>query len=1101
MSIMRSYNILLIAIFILTVNLFASGWVDLGATRPSEPTWDVNVVSENDIGISFQLQGYSNELLQNGKNRISFPGGVPILEQGAPNLPRMARSIIIPDIAHMELSILETEFIDIQIADIEPSKGNLTRDVNPSTVPYTFGKSYEVDEFYPAEIAFLREPYILRSLRGQTLVLQPIQYNPVQRTLRIFTQINISIQQNGISQVNALTQRPPNVGSREFEHMYRDHFLNYPEDERYDVLGEEGPMLVISYGDFMDEMQSFVDWKNYKGIPTEMVDIADIGDENDMAQFIYDQYYDNGIAFVLLVGDIDQIETIRRSNGAGSNSPSDNSLTFVAGDDYYPDLIIGRFSAETGEHVETMVDRTISYEMNPDPAGEWYKKGAGFASNQGPGDDGEDDDEHMDNIRDLLLDYTYIEVDQVYDPDGTVADGEAAINEGRSIINYTGHGSNGSWGNGCPMNNTDVNNLENEGMWPFIWSVACVNGEFHQGTCYAETWLRATNESDGTPTGAIATLMSTVNQAWNPPMEGQDEMNAIFVESYSDHVKRTFGGLSFNGMNQMNDSYGSQGYNETYYWTLFGDPSVVVRSDTPTEMDVSHTGVLIIGSTELSIDAGVSGALAAVSVDGQLLAYGHTDASGTINLEFESALNVPGELDLVVTAYNKVPYETTLNIIAPDGAYMLLEGLIVSGGDDDVLDYGESGSFYTIFENVGQDPSGDLSFIVSHQGSMINIITDAIAHESVEAGGQVSVGPFEMEVSWNVEDGSSIPLLVTAMSESEEWEYETQVSVEAPSFVLVSSDLIDNGNGTLDPGESITMQVTLLNAGNAPVSYPTFEAMTSDSYLTITNVVSDNDYWWSMGGEINIAIEITAANDAPIGSSSLVAMTIGSLNTLYENVFPVPITIGIMLEDFETGNFTSFDWNHGGDVDWTIDMDAYSGNYSARSGDIDDGQTSELSMMINVLYEGDVQFWSKASSEQGSSGNIYDYLEFYIDDQSQELVIGGDTDWNEYSVSLPVGEHMLRWVYEKDDGQSSGEDCAWIDRIEFPPGAVTPLNIDFGDLNFDSIVNILDVIVTVNYVVGHIELNGQQIENADMNLDGTIDVLDILMIVDQALSE
>ena len=1098
---MRSYNTLLVAVFILTANLFASEWVDLGATRPTEPDWDVNVISENNIEISFQFQGYSNELLQNGKNRISFPGGVPILEQGAPNLPRMARSIIIPDLGHMELSILETQFIDIQVSDIEPSKGNLTRDVDPSTVPYTFGKPYELDEFYPAEIAFLREPYILRSLRGQTIVLQPIQYNPVQRTLRIFTQIDISIQQNGISQVNALTRRPPNVDSREFEHMYRDHFLNYPEDERYEVLGEQGPMLVISYGDFMDEMQTFVDWKNYKGIPTDMVDIADIGNEDDMAQFIEDQYYENGIAFVLLVGDIAQIETIRRSNGAGSNSPSDNSLTFVAGDDYYPDLIIGRFSAETGEHVETMVNRTISYEMAPDPTGEWYKKGSGFASNQGPGDDGEDDDEHMDNIRDLLLGYTYNEVDQVYDPDGTVADGEAAINEGRSIINYTGHGSNGSWGNGCPMNNTDVNNLENGGMWPFIWSVACVNGEFHQGTCYAETWLRATSESDGTPTGAIATLMSTVNQAWNPPMEGQDEMNAIFVESYSDNAKRTFGGLSFNGMNQMNDSYGSQGYDETYYWTLFGDPSVVVRSDTPTEMEVSHTGVIIIGTTELSIDTGVSGALAAVSVEGQLLAYGHTDESGSIDLVFESALDVPGELDLVVTAYNKIPYETTLNIIAPDGAYMLLEDFIVSGGDDGVLDYGESGSFYTVFENVGQDPSGDLSFTISHQGSMINILTDAIAHESVEAGGQVSVGPFELEVSWNVEDGSSIPLLVTAMGETEEWEYDTEVSVEAPSYLLVSSNLIDNGNGTLDPGESITMQVTLLNVGNSPVGYPTFDATTSDAYLTIGNVVSDNDYWWDIGDEINVSIEITAANDAPIGSSSLLALTIGSLNTPYENVFPVPITLGIMLEDFETANFTSFDWNHEGNADWTIDMDAYSGNYSARSGDIDDGQTSELSMMINVLYEGDIQFWSKSSSEQGTTGTIYDYLEFYINDQSQELVIGGDTDWNEYSVDLPVGEHMLRWVYEKDDGQSSGEDCAWIDRIQFPPGAVTPLNIDFGDLNFDNIVNILDVIVTVNYVVGHIELDDQQIENADMNLDGTIDVLDILMIVDQALSE
>ncbi len=1098
---MRSHKIISFLLSALAVNLFASEWVDLGVSRPTEPVWNVNVISDNNIEISFQLQGYDLETLQSENNRISFPGGVPILNEGAPNLPRMARSIIIPDLAHMELSVTETEYVDMQISDVESSKGNLTRDVDPATIPYTYGKVYELDEFYPENIVFLREPYILRSLRGQTVVFQPIQYNPVQRTLRVYTQINISIQQNGISQINPLTQRPPHIGSREFEHMYKDHFINYPEDERYDVLSEQGPMLVISYGDFMDEMQTFVDWKNYKGIPTQMMDIADIGDENDMAQMIEDQYYENGIAFVLLVGDIAQIETIRRSNGAGSNSPSDNSLTFVAGDDYYPDLIIGRFSAETNEHVETMVNRTIAYEMDPDPMAEWYKKGSGFASNQGPGDDGEDDDEHLDNIRDLLLDYTYIEIDQVYDPGGTVAEGEAAINEGRSIINYTGHGSNGSWGNGCPMNNTDVNNLVNAGKWPFIWSVACVNGEFHQGTCYAETWLRATDDSDGSPTGAIATLMSTVNQAWNPPMEGQDEMNAIFVESYSDNIKRTFGGLSFNGMNQMNDSYGSQGYDETYYWTLFGDPSVVVRSDTPTEMVVSHDGVIIIGATDLNIDAGVNGALVAVSRDGQLLASGYTNETGTVDLTFESPLDVPGEIDIVVTAYNKIPYEETLNIIAPEGAYMLLEDLIVSGGDDEILDYGETGYFYTVFENVGQDPSGELSFTISHLGSMINVITDAITQESVEAGGQATVGPFEIEVSWNVEDGSYIPLLVTAMNDAEEWEYETEVPVEAPAFLLVSSELVDNGNGTLDPGESITMQLALENIGNSPVSYPTFEAMTSDSYLTIGNVVSDNDYWWEMNDVINVTIEITASNDAPIGYSSLIALTIGSINTTYENVFPVPITLGIMFEDFETGNFTSFDWNHGGDAEWTIDTDAYSGGFSARSGDIDHGQTSELSIMMNVLYEGEIQFWSKSSSEQGASGTIYDYLEFYINDQSQELIIGGDTDWDEYSVTLPVGEHMLRWVYEKDDDQSYGDDCAWIDRIQFPPGAVTPLNIDFGDLNFDTIVNILDVIVTVNYVVGHIELNNQQIQNADMNLDGTVNVFDILLIVDAALSE
>ena len=384
--------------FILT-GLFARQWVETGASRPSEPVWDVNSISDRHLEISFDVGGYFIEQLPNGKNRITFPGSVPILESGAPELPRMARSIIIPDLAHMELSVLETEFIDVPVENIEPSKGNLTRDIDPSTIPYTYGKPYQTDEWYPSNFVFMREPYIMRSLRGQTVVLQPIQYNPIQRILRIYTHIKISILENGLSQNNPLTRRPANSGSREFEHMYKDHFINYPTDDRYDVLGEQGPMLIISYGDFMDEMQTFVDWKNYKGIPTEMVDIADIGDVDDMAQLVEDQYYENGIAFVLLVGDIDQIETIRRSDGAGSNSPSDNSLTFVAGNDFYPDLIIGRFSAETGEQVETMINRTIGYEMDPDPAADWYKKGSGFASNQGPGDDGEYDDEHLDNIR------------------------------------------------------------------------------------------------------------------------------------------------------------------------------------------------------------------------------------------------------------------------------------------------------------------------------------------------------------------------------------------------------------------------------------------------------------------------------------------------------------------------------------------------------------------------------------------------------------------------------------------------------------------------------------------------------------------------------
>ena len=129
-------NSMPIIFLVMIGHLFASEWVDLGAPDPSEPNWEVNTISSSDLEISIQLKGFLQDHLKNGLNRISFPGSVPILERGAPNLPRMSRSIIIPDLAHMELSIIKTEFVDIDISDIEPSKGNLTRNIIPSTVPY-----------------------------------------------------------------------------------------------------------------------------------------------------------------------------------------------------------------------------------------------------------------------------------------------------------------------------------------------------------------------------------------------------------------------------------------------------------------------------------------------------------------------------------------------------------------------------------------------------------------------------------------------------------------------------------------------------------------------------------------------------------------------------------------------------------------------------------------------------------------------------------------------------------------------------------------------------------------------------------------------------
>ena len=198
---------LLLIAFIFSFS-FARSWVSTTSQYPSQPIWDLNQVSNDYIEISFKLGGYYLEKLIDGENKITFPGSVPLLEEGAPQLPIMARSIIIPDNAKMNLDILKSEFVDFNLKSIEPSKGNLTRNIDPKSIPYSYGNVYKTDAFYPENISFSRDPYILRSFRGQAIVFQPIQYNPVKKILRVYTEIKIRVKKIGDGEINVLSKRP-----------------------------------------------------------------------------------------------------------------------------------------------------------------------------------------------------------------------------------------------------------------------------------------------------------------------------------------------------------------------------------------------------------------------------------------------------------------------------------------------------------------------------------------------------------------------------------------------------------------------------------------------------------------------------------------------------------------------------------------------------------------------------------------------------------------------------------------------------------------------------------------------------------------------------
>jgi len=628
--------------------------------------------TENESVIKFTMKDYALNSVTTpwGEQKIvNAENTTPLLRKGAPNLPKFATSVMIPDNAKMDVQIVSSIYVDYLNIEIAPSKGNLTRDINPKDIPFEKGIEYSTNSFFPNELTSLREPYILRDFRGQTVLVNPFQYNTVTKTLRVYSEITVKVFQSGDDGTNAIARTSyPEKIDKEFSNIYDSHFLNKGVSPLYTPVGEFGKMLIISYGSYMSAMQPFVDWKTRTGLQVTMVDVATIGTTSSAIKtYVQNAYNAGGLTFLLLVGDAAQIPPMVLPTG-----DSDNGYAYLAGSDNYPDILAGRFSSESTAHVATQVDRIIRYEKFPQASGTWYNKGVGIASDQGPGDDNEYDWQHERNIRTKLMAYNYTTVDELYD--GSQGGNDAAgdptssmlstiVTNGVSVINYTGHGSQTSWVTTGYSNNS-INALNNTDKYPFVWSVGCVNGDFNGITCFGETWLRAT-DNNGAPAGALSCMASTINQSWDPPMEAQDEFNDILTETYSGNIKRTFGGISMNGCMKMNDTYGSAGTEMTDTWVLFGDPSVMVRTDVPLAMTVTHVPQENVGVTQLVVNCNTNNALVGLTVNGTWLGSGFV-SGGIATITFP-AIGSPCTIDVTVTAYNKMPYFGTVSVLNATG--------------------------------------------------------------------------------------------------------------------------------------------------------------------------------------------------------------------------------------------------------------------------------------------------------------------------------------------------------------------------------------------------------------------------------------------------
>ena len=854
-------TLFLIALMMIMITSLFAERISLGSEGNS---LQVLQSSTQETILQYKIQHFDTQEVQiQGSSwyHITLPNEGFTQDKGLPQLPVFNRSIIIDGRARMKLEIYDIEYTDIKLP-IAPSKGVITRNIDPATIPYEFDSIYQGNSFYPEQIAALSEPYILRDFRGITIKTTPFAYRPSTGTLRVYTAYKVRVYGDGNDTLNTMTQSRDSI-SRDFAPLYENHFVNW-QNQRYTPVSDSfGKLLVICHTNYMSTILPYVNWKIQKGIPTELVQWSTIGTTAAQLQtYIKNRYTaDPTIAYVQLVGDAPQIPSL--SSGGGGSDPS---FSLVAGTDNYPDIFIGRFSAETTAQVTAQINKAIVYERDVTTSDTWLSKALGIASAEGggsQGDNGESDIQHMNNIRTKLLNYGYSSVDQIYDPGASAATVTTNVNAGRGFMNYVGHGSDTSWST-TGFNNTNATNLTNGNKTPFIMDVACVNGNFVSMTCFAEAWLRNANG------GAVAMYASSINQSWNSPMLAEDEVTILVTTE----AKYTTGGLYYNGSCKMMDTYGnttgSDGVNMFKTWHIFGDASLTARTKTPIAMAVTHPSNIISGTSSISVSTGVNNTLVAITYNNIIYGRGFTNSSGNATITLTSPPTGVLNYTITASAHNRVTYVGTIAQTVASGPWMEVTAANYDDANNDLPEYNESGYFDVTFKNSGTSAASNVFATLSCSTTGISITDAAHTISSLAAGAStVADNAYAISIANNVADGTLANFTITmTMSGSGPWTYNFSKTISAPELAfgdMTISDPTGNNNGKLDPGETATISIVLNNTGAAASLPGTGTLSCSTTGITIVNG-SANFTAISAAGYTTLNFTVTAASSMSLGT-------------------------------------------------------------------------------------------------------------------------------------------------------------------------------------------------------------------------------------------
>ncbi|MBM3328118.1 MAG: T9SS type A sorting domain-containing protein [Calditrichaeota bacterium] len=829
-------TVIIILLSILFGSLVPTGFVE-AIPAGGDAAISVQVVREGPAGLTTQMRFAAPEIAiadpdGEPRLRVDLGGALPDFESDGPALPVIFRLIAVPDGYETRA---EVRIVRERSIDVEPI---LARDR---------AGERELRDAGPQPMVEVGEAGWMRWLRVAPVVIRPVRYDAGSRTLQAAEEIAVDFEFVPTRPSGVATPDPACLWSPTFDELFRVLLLN-PGSLPGIMPGgnpvHRGSYIIITNRSLSAATIEFAKWKRKKGFDVVVNPMYYPGiTADEIRNYIQDAYdrWERPPEVVLLLGDVNAPSmsmpsySIRHPDRNQQEvDVTDLPYSLMTGDDYYPDLFVGRVSVDSLSTSEATIyfSRIVAHETIahtfPQAA---FKRATLFAGNFGDGGRrvlspvetcewlGSRLRERGWNVQDFYFRRAGDDVNP-----GPIVE---SINRGVNIVAYRGWAD--ARGTHYPQfYKVNLDQLDNGPLLPIFTFFVCNTGDFgsnETNPCFGEYAItRGTRRRPAAALSFFGPSDLHTNTRFNNPLLGG------YYSGLLNNDIRTMGALVLRGKFEIwrnNPNYRHRGWPENYvefYYSVYnilGDPDVAYYLDAPRPLQVVHSQSYNVGQTEgrfivrRADGSPVKGALLTLLKTGETDLSVLTDDNGLALAPLK--LTSPDSLHISAIAHQATPYMASVPVV--NAARMVgLESITVRnrlGGDG--LTTGEPVELMMTLRNFGSEAASGVTATLQ-DGTDIEVMSATAAFGDIAPGATAGGGsPFRLSVAPHVWPGSQV-IFRLIVSDGAGNDYPLLIRIPAAGPQLEYAGHRFEDAQYLLPGTTRNLIVSIANKGHQAIS-------------------------------------------------------------------------------------------------------------------------------------------------------------------------------------------------------------------------------------------------------------------------------------------